>query len=65
MNCDDNGPIVMMVTNINVDPQAGIVATGRLFSGTVRDGDTVYLLGAKREERIQSVNFYMGAQGKS
>ena len=60
--CDDNGPIVMMITNINVDPQAGIVATGRLFSGTVRDGDSVYLLGAKREERIQSVNFYMGAQ---
>ena len=62
MSCDDNGPIVMMVTNINVDPQAGIVATGRLFSGTVHDGDSVYLLGAKREERIQSVNFYMGAQ---
>jgi elongation factor 2 len=62
LDCDDNGPIVMMITNINVDPQAGIVATGRLFSGTVRDGDSVYLLGAKREERIQSVNFYMGAQ---
>ena len=61
LNCDDNGPIIMMVTNINVDPQAGVVATGRLFSGTVRDGDTVYLLTAKREERIQSVNFYMGA----
>lgn len=59
--CDDNGPIIMMVTNINVDPQAGIVATGRLFSGTVRDGDSVFLLGAKRQERIQSVNFYMGA----
>jgi elongation factor 2 len=62
LDCNDNGPIVMMITNINVDPQAGIVATGRLFSGTVRDGDSVYLLGAKREERIQSVNFYMGAQ---
>ncbi|MGI0078365.1 MAG: elongation factor EF-2 [Nitrososphaerales archaeon] len=61
LNCEDDGPIVMMVTNINVDPQAGVVATGRLFSGTVRDGDTVFLLGAKREERIQSVNFYMGA----
>ncbi|MHB1909482.1 MAG: elongation factor EF-2 [Nitrososphaerales archaeon] len=59
--CDDNGPIVMMVTNINVDPQAGVVATGRLFSGTIRDGDSVFLLGAKREERVQSVNFYMGA----
>ncbi len=27
----------------------------------MKDGDIVYLLGAKREERIQSVNFYMGA----
>jgi elongation factor 2 len=58
--CDENGPTVMMVTNVVVDPQAGIVATGRLFSGTVRDGDTVYLLDAKREGRIQSVNMYMG-----
>jgi elongation factor 2 len=61
LKCDDNGPTVMMCTNVVVDPQAGIVATGRLFSGTVRDGDEVYLLGAKREERIQSVNMYMGA----
>ena len=58
--CDEKGPIVMMVTNVVVDPQAGVVATGRLYSGTVRDGDTVYLLGAKREGRIQSVNMYMG-----
>ena len=58
--CDDNGPIILMVTNINVDPEAGVVATGRLFSGTVRSGETVYLLGAKRDGRIQSVNMYMG-----
>jgi elongation factor 2 len=50
----------MMVTNVVVDPQAGVVATGRLFSGTVRDGDRLFLLGAKREERVQSVNMYMG-----
>ncbi len=60
LNCDENGPIVMMVTNVVVDPQAGVVATGRLFSGTVRDGDKVYLIGSKREERIQSVNMFMG-----
>lgn len=60
LKCDVNGPIVMMVTNVVVDPQAGVVATGRLFSGEVRDGDTVYLLGAKREERVQSVNMFMG-----
>lgn len=58
--CDENGPAVMMVTNIVVDPQAGVVAIGRLFSGTVKDGDVLYLLGAKREERVQSVNMFMG-----
>ena len=38
----------MMVTTINVDPQAGRVATGRLFSGTIKDGDEVYLIDSKR-----------------
>ncbi|MGQ9718731.1 MAG: elongation factor EF-2 [Nitrososphaerales archaeon] len=60
VSCDENGPIVMMITNVVVDPQAGVVAIGRLFSGTVKDGDSTYLLGAKREERIQSVNMFMG-----
>lgn len=60
LECDEEGPIVMMITNVVVDPQAGLVSTGRLFSGTVHDGDTVYLIGARREERIQSVNMFMG-----
>src|ERR671932_348615 len=58
--CDEKGPGVMMVTTINVDPQAGRVATGRLFSGTIKDGDEVYLIDAKRPGKVQSVNIYMG-----
>jgi elongation factor 2 len=58
--CDEKGPAVMMVTTINVDPQAGRVATGRLFSGTIKDGDEVYLVDAKRPGKVQSVNIYMG-----
>jgi elongation factor 2 len=58
--CDEKGPIIMMVTTINVDQQAGRVATGRLFSGTVKDGDELYLLDAKRTGKVQSVNIYMG-----
>jgi elongation factor 2 len=58
--CDDKGPALMMVTTINVDPQAGRVATGRLFSGTIKDGDDVFLVDAKRPGRVQSVNIYMG-----
>jgi elongation factor 2 len=58
--CDEKGPAVMMVTTINVDPQAGRIATGRLFSGTIKDGDEVYLIDAKRSGKVQSVNIYMG-----
>lgn len=60
MNCDDTGPAVMAVSNIVVDPQAGVVATGRLFSGTLKEGTSVYLVGAKSEARIQQVCIYMG-----
>ncbi len=60
LNCDEKGPAMMMVTTINVDPQAGRVATGRLYSGTVKDGDEVYLIDAKRPGKVQSVNIYMG-----
>jgi len=58
--CDEKGPALMMVTTINVDPQAGRVATGRLYSGTIKDGDEVHLVDAKRVGKVQSVNIYMG-----
>lgn len=60
VECNEKGPALMMVTTINVDPQAGRVATGRLYSGTIKDGDEVYLIDAKRASRVQSVNIYMG-----
>ena len=62
LNCDDNGPAVMMIVNMTVDPSAGPVAIGRLFSGTLKDGQTINLIDTKRQGRIQSVNFFMGNQ---
>jgi len=59
-NCDDKGPAVMAVSNIVVDPQAGIVASGRLFSGTLKEGTTIHLVGARQDQRIQQVCIYMG-----
>jgi len=58
--CDENGPTIMMVTTVVMDPQAGPVAVGRLFSGTINDGDEVYLIDSKRKERVQSVTMFMG-----
>ena len=60
VNCDENGPIVMIVTEVKVDPQAGVVATGRLFSGTVKEGDIVQIVGRNIKKRVQQVTVYMG-----
>ncbi|HSD04708.1 MAG TPA: elongation factor EF-2 [Nitrosopumilaceae archaeon] len=62
LNCDDNGPAVMMIVNMTMDPAAGPVAIGRLFSGRLKDGDRIHIIDSKREGRIQSVNFFMGNQ---
>ena len=62
IKCDDKGPVLMSVTNIVVDPQAGVVATGRLFSGTVKDGEAVYLINSRTQGRVQQVAIYMGPQ---
>jgi len=59
--CDAAGPVAMMVTDISFDPHAGEVATGRLFSGSLKRGDSLYVMGtAKKENRLQQVGIFMG-----
>ncbi len=43
LNCDPNGPTVFVTTKIVVDPQAGEIAAGRLFSGTIRKGMELHM----------------------
>lgn len=60
LNCDDGGPAVMYVTMIQIDPHLGLIATGRLFSGSIRQGDHVYLVNAMKDYHVQQVLIYMG-----
>jgi elongation factor 2 len=61
IKCDENGPTVICLTSAQMDPHAGLVATGRIFSGVIQEGDRVYLVGAKKDYRVQQVSMYMGA----
>jgi len=61
INCDENGPSVICLTSAQMDPHAGLVATGRTFSGVIEEGNRVYLVGAKKDYRVQQVSMYMGA----
>ena len=60
VSLDDDGPLVVCITNVIIDPQAGVVSTGRIFSGTLQRGRDVYLLMADRQYKIQQVSIYMG-----
>ncbi len=55
MNCDPNGPLVFCVTKIFVDPQAGEISFGRVFSGKLKHGEQVWLNNAKTSARNQQV----------
>lgn len=58
--CDPNGPVALMVTRIKVDPHAGEIATGRLFSGTLRRGIELYVSGVAATNRIMQTGIFMG-----
>lgn len=61
LNCDPKGDVAMMVTKIIMDPHAGEVAIGRLFSGSVRKGMTLYISGMPAAQRVQTVALMVGA----
>jgi elongation factor 2 len=58
---DPNGPLLMCVSTIEVDPHSGVVAIGRVFSGTVEKGTPVQFLTSHQTGVIQQVYMSMAA----
>jgi elongation factor 2 len=61
LKCDPNGPVGFIITKIVIDKHAGEVAAGRLFSGTLKQGDELWANALKKKFRLQQVNIYKGA----
>ncbi|HEV8361034.1 MAG TPA: elongation factor EF-2 [Candidatus Thermoplasmatota archaeon] len=61
IHCDEKGPVSFMVTKIIVDPHAGEVAVGRMFSGSVIRGMELHIAGMPNTNRVQSVGLMVGA----
>ncbi|PHP46090.1 elongation factor EF-2 [Methanosarcinales archaeon ex4572_44] len=59
---DPTGEVALMVTKILIDPHAGEIAAGRLFSGTLQRGQELYISGTAAKNRIQQVGIYMGPE---
>jgi len=60
VECDPKGPIALMITKIVVEPQAGEIAVGRLFSGTLKPGQELFIIDRRSKNRVQTVGLYMG-----
>ena len=58
---DPNGPLLMCVTTIEVDPHSGVIAIGRVFSGSVEKGKTISLINSHQKGTIQQVYVSMAA----
>ncbi|KZN24586.1 elongation factor EF-2 [Haladaptatus sp. R4] len=59
---DPDGEVVLMATDIGIDPHAGEIAAGRVFSGTLEKGQDLYVSGTAGTNRVQSVGIYMGGE---
>jgi elongation factor 2 len=60
--CNPKGPLFFVIIKIVIDPQAGEIALGRLFSGTLSKGMNVYLNNGKTNGRVQQVFITNGAK---
>ncbi len=60
LEADPSGPVVMLINDMRIDPHAGLVGTGRVFSGTLRPGEEVWLVNARTKQKILQVSLYMG-----
>jgi elongation factor 2 len=62
VNTDTEGPTSFMVTDITMDPSAGEIATGRVFSGRIQKGMELNVVGTKIKDRVQHVSLFMGPE---
>lgn len=62
---DSNAPLQYLVTNIDYNEYVGRLAVGRIFSGTIRSGDTVAVIdrnGEAVKKKITSLYTFQGLE---
>ncbi len=61
VECSDDAPTIMYVTNVHSDPNGATVAAGRVFSGKAKKGDKLHLMDALSETEVKEVSIDMGS----
>jgi elongation factor 2 len=61
VECSDDAPTVIFVTNVHANQNGDTVATGRIFSGKVKTGDRLHLVDVLSETEVKDVSIDMGS----
>ncbi|MFA5746309.1 MAG: elongation factor EF-2 [archaeon] len=57
---EDN--VAMMITDIVLDKHAGDIASGRIYSGSIKKGMDLNVIGADKVAKVQQVGIYLGPE---
>lgn len=61
LECRHDSAVSVMITKIIVDPHAGEIAVGRVFSGTIRKGSELYISGqGNTKYKVQLLSMMVG-----
>jgi len=53
LKADRDGPLLGMITKIFIDPRSKrATLIGRVFSGTLKSDDTIYLVNRRQKQRV-------------
>ncbi len=61
-SCDSEGPLIVSVTKIITESKHGLIAVGRLFSGTIRRGTQIQIFPSNKLFKTQRVTLFMGSR---
>ncbi len=59
ISCNAKGKLAGIVTKVVYDPHAGMVSTARIFSGTLKAGQDVYLVNRGVVQKVQQVTTFI------
>jgi elongation factor 2 len=61
-SCDAQGPLIFGVNKVITESKHGLVAVGRLFSGSIRKGTQVQIFPSNKLFKTQRVTLFMGSR---
>jgi len=62
LTCDASGDLAAGVTKVVYDQHAGMIATARIFSGKISEGQILHMVKTNREAKVQQLSTFIASR---